>query len=196
MQTSLWMFQLNWKACGLILWASSHHVSVHLLGTPSLQALATTHHHLSSEDPFFSWRFTWHVVLQVARASQVPPQITGSLVVAPNAPGLLWFLFSLPFLMWILPSLNSAIGSPSLSPISSSLLTSWQWLVNCLWKLFLLLPPVRMMRLHFLAFPAVRGDCVTEQWLLHRLTQTTFCVQQPPPPSSHLAFPHPVAPCR
>lgn len=76
---------------------------------------------------------------------------------------LLWvvlvFVFSsfLSAFLWILTSMNSAVESPFLL-LLSSLLTSQQTLVSCLWKWFILLP--RHMtgfldsRAHFPVFPA------------------------------------------
>lgn len=145
-----------------MLWAFSHHVSVHLLWCWCLRSSATMRRCLSSDDPLSSGRFTWRVAIHMVGAPKRSPQITRSPVVALNTPGLLWVPFSLPFLMWILPSLNSAVGSPFLCPISSALLPSWQRLVSCLWKLLLLLPG-HMVRLHFPALPEGRGDPAHDQ---------------------------------
>lgn len=86
----------------------------------------------------------------------------------------LHFLFLPLCLFVILASLNSPVGTPLLSPISSILPTSWQKLVSCLPKLLIFLPGY-MTRLHFLVFPAVRltcGICMDPNYLLHTALST------------------------
>lgn len=77
----------------------------------------------------------------------MPPNIIWVLLLFCTPLRCLVSIFSSGSLCWILPSMNSAVGSSF--PISS-LRTSWQRLVSCLWKLFLL--PEHLARLHFPAF--------------------------------------------
>ena len=121
--------------------------------------------HYALEDPSDMLLFTWW------RPQRMPPNIIRSPVVVLHTLGCFGFHFLFCSLCWILPSVNSAVGSPFSHFFS--LLTSWQRLVSCLWKLFLLLPG-HLVRLHFPAF------LVTDQWSFYGLTPDTSCVKHSP----------------
>lgn len=163
------------------MWAFGSHVSVHLLWCWSSSILSYLCHCLFSGDPLSSRKFTWLIpIRKVVGLTRCPHKSLRVLWLFQTP--LLHFLFLSLCLCVILASLNSAVGTPLLCPISSILLTSWQKLVSCLQKLLIFLPEY-MTRLHFLVFPAVRltcGICMDPNYLLHT---STFS-----PLSPHLAL--------
>lgn len=66
----------------------------------------------------------------------MPPNIIRSPVLVLHTLGCFGFHFLFCSLCWILPSVNSAVGSPFSHFFN--FLTSWQRPVNCLWEPFLL----------------------------------------------------------